>query len=187
MAASPRPRLDVPHYLWHEIRLASLQVRRHFPYAPFIMAFIESVVPSRLEITHEHTMWTIPEHMYFTAPAVQMSRPIPVHSTVGGAMRRQSSEQAPMRRISQFLGKAQAAMMRAISFNCKSNHTVVTRLVQSKNSLKARLRATGEANVSDDEPLPDAPPADLGFDFPAGPEWADFFPDAPGASGSGTH
>jgi len=187
MALTPRSRLDVPHFLWHEIRMASLQHRRHFPHAPFIMALIESVVPSQLEITHTHTVWTIPAHMYFTAPAVQMTRPIPVHSTVAGAMRRQSSEQAPMRRIAQFLGKAQAAMMRAISFNCHSNHTVVTRLIQSKNSLKARLRAAGEANVSDDERLPDAPPADLGFDFPTGPDRSDFYPGDHGASGSGTH
>ena len=94
-----------------------------------------------------------------------------------------------MRRIAQFLGKAQAAMMRAISFNCTSNHSVVSSLIRSKNTLKARLRAAGDANVSDDERVPEAPPADLGFDFPTGPKWANFFPDDPGAgaSGSGTH
>jgi len=90
-----------------------------------------------------------------------------------------------MRRIAQFLGKAQTAMMRAISFNCHSNHTVVSRLASSKNELKARLRAAGEANVSGDERPPAAPPADLGFGFPTGPEWSDFFLDAPDASGSG--
>ena len=37
--------LDIPHYLWHEIRMASLQTRRHFPHAPYIMALIESRVP----------------------------------------------------------------------------------------------------------------------------------------------
>ena len=77
-------------------------------------------------------------------------------------------------------------MMKAISFSCHSNHTVVSRLVKSKNELKARLRAAGEANVSDDERPPDAPPADLGFGFPTGPEWSDFYPDATDASGSGT-
>ena len=77
--------------------------------------------------------------------------------------------------------------MHAISFNCTSNHTVVSSLITSKNKLKARLRAAGDADVSDDERLPDAPPLDLGLDFPSGPEWADFFPDAFGASGSGTH
>ena len=131
-------------------------------------------------------MWEIPPHMHFTAPAAQMTRPILVHTTVAGAMHRQSSEQAPMRRIAQFLGKAQTAMMKAISFSCHSNHTVVSSLVKSKNELKARLRAAGEANVSDDERPPDAPPVDLGFGFPTGPEWSDFYPDAPDASGSGT-
>jgi hypothetical protein len=125
--------------------------------------------------------------MYFDAPEVVLTRPVPMHTTVRGNLHRQSVEQAPMRRMAQFLGKAQAAMVRAISFNCHSNHTVVSHLIQSKNSLKARLRAHGEANVSDDGRLPDAPPADLGFDFPTGPEWADFFPGDPGASGSGTH
>ena len=92
-----------------------------------------------------------------------------------------------MRRIAQFLGKAQAAMMRAISFNCHSNHTVVSGLIQSKNKLKARLRAAGETDVSEDERPPEAPPADLGFDFPTSPEWADFFPGDAGASGSGNN
>ena len=92
-----------------------------------------------------------------------------------------------MRRIAPFLGMAQAAMMRAISFNCHSNHTVVSGLIKSKNTLKARLRAAGETDVSEDERLPDAPPADLGFDFPTGPEWADFLPTDAGASGSGNH
>ena len=92
-----------------------------------------------------------------------------------------------MRRIAQFLGKAQAAMMRAISFNCRSNHDVVSGLIESKNRLKARLRAAGETDVSEDERPPDAPPADLGFDFPSGPEWADFFPGDAGASGIGQH
>ena len=92
-----------------------------------------------------------------------------------------------MRRIAQFLGKSQAAMMRAISFNYHSNHTVVSGLIQSKNNLKARLRAAGETNVSEDERLPEAPPADLGFDFPTGLEWANFFPGDAGASSSGNH
>ena len=78
-------------------------------------------------------------------------------------------------------------MMRAITFNCTSNHTVVSGLISSKNKLKARLRAAGEADVSDDERLPEAPLVDIGFGSPTGPEWADFFPEASGASGSGTH
>ena len=92
-----------------------------------------------------------------------------------------------MRRIARFLGKAQAAMMRVISFNCRSNYDVVSGLIQSKNRLKDRLRAAGETDVSEDDCPPDAPPADLGFEFPSGPEWADLFPGDDGASGSGNH
>ena len=92
-----------------------------------------------------------------------------------------------MLRIAHFLGKAMSAMMWAISFNCHSNHMVVSSLIKSKNSLKARLRPAGEANVSDVERIPNAPPPDLGFDFPSGAEWSDFFPGDPRASGSGTH
>src|ERR1041384_4487777 len=124
MLHAPKKKLDVAHFLWHEIRMGSLQQRRHYPHAPYIRARIDSVVPAPLEITQEHALWEIPPHMYFTASAAQMTRPIPVHTTVAGALHRQSSEQDPMRRIAQFLGKAQTAMMRAISFNCHSNHTV---------------------------------------------------------------
>src|SRR3954467_6015751 len=119
--------------------------------------------------------------MYFTAPQVRTTRHITGYATVCGSLHRQAEEQAPMHRIAQFLGKAQAAMMRAISFNCRSNQDMVSGLIQSKNRLKARLRAAGETDVSEDEHPPDAPPADLGFDFLSGPEWADFFPGDPGA------
>src|ERR1041385_1393111 len=139
------------------------------------MALIQYVVSSPLEITQPHAVWSIPEHMYFDAPEVVLMRPVPMHTTVRGTLHRQSSEQAPMRRMAEFLGKDQAAMMRAISFNCHSNHTVVSGLIKSKNSLKARLCAASETDVSDDERLPDAPPADLGFDFPTAPEWVEFF------------
>ena len=125
--------------------------------------------------------------MYFSAPFVRMTQPIPGYATVRGSLHRQTLEKAPMLRIAQFLGKAQAAMMRSISFNYHSNHTAVSGPIKSKNSLKARLRAAGETDVSDDEHLPDAPPSDLGFDFPTGPEWADFFPRDSGASGSRNH
>ena len=63
----PSKRLDVPHYLWHEIRLASLQQRHLYSHAPFIMTLIQSVVTSPIEITEAHPLWTILEHMYFTA------------------------------------------------------------------------------------------------------------------------
>ncbi|KAI5022227.1 hypothetical protein ZWY2020_058957 [Hordeum vulgare] len=62
------------------------------------------------------------------------------------------------------------------------NHDVVTRMISSKNALKARLRDSGAIDVSDDEVLPPAPPSDFGF--PSGPEWDDFLDEA---GGSGTH
>ena len=73
-------------------------------------------------------------------------------------------------------------MMKAFSFQSSQNHDVVTHMVSSKNSLKARLRASGATDVSEDERLPKAPPSDFGF--PSGPEWADFFDEA---GGSGAH
>src|SRR4051794_19472891 len=87
-----------------------------------------------------------------------MTPPIPDYAMVVGALRCQASEQAPMRLIAQFLGKAQDAMMRALSFNCQSNHTVVTSLIKSKNSLEAHFHASRDAFVSDDERLPGPPP-----------------------------
>ena len=44
---------------------------------------------------------------------------------------------------------------------------------------KARLRASGALDVSDDEAPPAAPPSDFGF--PSGPEWADFLDEAGGS------
>ena len=76
-------------------------------------------------------------------------------------------------------GKSHSAMMKAFSFQCGQTHDVVSRLVSSKNALKARLRDSGALDVSDDEALPDAPPSDFGF--PSGPEWADFLDEASGS------
>ena len=81
-----------------------------------------------------------------------------------------------------FLGKAHSAMMKMFTFHCSQHHDVVTRMVTSKNTLKARLRDSGVYEVSDDERLPTEPPSDFGF--PSGPEWADFFDEA---GGSGAH
>ena len=59
---------------------------------PYIMALIDSKVPSPLELTQSHPMWVIYEHMYFDVPEVQTTRPIPVQSTAGSALRREMSE-----------------------------------------------------------------------------------------------
>ena len=40
---NPKRKINVPHFLWHEIRLASFQYKRAFPHAPFIQAFINCV------------------------------------------------------------------------------------------------------------------------------------------------
>ena len=62
-------------------------------------------------------------------------------------------------------------MMKMFTFQCTQHHDVVSRMVTSKNPLKARLRDLGVYDVSDDERLPAEPPSDFGF--PSGPEWAD--------------
>ena len=72
--------------------------------------------------------------------------------------------------------------MKVVTFNCSQNHDVVTRLITSKNALKARLRDSEVFDVSDDDRLLDPPSFD--FVFPSGPEWSDFFDEA---GGSGAH
>ena len=69
--------------------------------------------------------------------------------------------------------------MKVVSFQCGQTHDVVSRLVSSKNALKARLRASGALDVSDDEAPLAAPPTNFGFPF--GPEWSDFLDEAGGS------
>ena len=102
--------------------------------------------------------------------------------TAASIPRSAPSGSAPFGRIARFLGKAHSALMKAVTFNCSQNHDVVTRLITSKNALKARLRDSGVFDVSDDDRFPDEPPSDFGF--PSGPEWADFLDEA---GGSGAH
>ena len=111
-----------------------------------------------------------------TATARRTAASVPSH------VAHSHSSSAPFGRIARFLGKAHSAMMKMFTFHCTQNHTVVTRLVTSKNALKARPRDSGVYDVSDDERLPNEPPSDFGF--PSGPEWADFFDEA---GGSGAH
>lgn len=125
-----------------------------------------------------HTKWVIPLHMSDDAVVWGKARATAAHSQRSGS----SSGSAPPNCIAQFLGQAHSAMMKAISFNFTQNHDVVSRLISSKNQLKARLRSTDAGDVSDDECLPAAPPTDYGF--PSGPDWADFFDEA---SGGGVH
>ena len=136
--------INVPHFLWYEIRLDSLQYKRGFPHAPFLQALIESIAPFPIARTHVHPRWVIPPHMANDwAPkksstaqrSAAQSRPTPPSSGCFG-------------RIARFLGKAHSAMMKAFSFHYSQNYDVVTRMVSSKNAFKARLRASGATDVS---------------------------------------
>ena len=182
--AYPKGKINVPHFLGHEIRLAYFQHKRAFPHAPFLQAFIESVAPFPIARTHLHERWVIPPHMAddwvakdSSAPARLTSASVPPPTS-----RSTPSSSASFGRMARFLGKAHSAMMKVFTFHCSQNHEVFTCMVTSKNALNARLRDPRVYDVSDDERLPDEPPYDFGF--PSGPECADFFDDA---SGSGAH
>lgn len=56
----PKKKINAPHFLWHEIRLASFQYKRSFPHAPFIQALIEHVAPFSIARIHVHHKWVIP-------------------------------------------------------------------------------------------------------------------------------
>ena len=53
----PNGKINVPHFLWHEIHLASLQYKRAFPHAPFLQDFIESIAPFPIARTHVQPRW----------------------------------------------------------------------------------------------------------------------------------
>ena len=86
-----------------------------------------------------------------------------------------SSSTAPRGRLASFLGKAQSAIMKAITFSFQQNHDVQKRLVISKNLLKQRLRDRGSP-VSDDDPLPAAPSSST-FGFPSRADYPEFLDD----------
>ena len=177
---NPKSKINVPHFLWHEIRLASFQYKRAFPHAPFIQALINHVADFSVATTHIHRKWSIPAHMADDfAPKNAPSSSTTTRRTRAWAAT-PSSSSASLGRIAKFLGKAHSALMKAVSFQCGQTHDVVSRLVSSQNAVKARLRASGDLDVSDDEAPPAAPSIDFGF--PSGPEWSDFLD---GAGGSG--
>ena len=175
---SPKGKINVPHFLWHEICLASFQYKRAFPHAPFIQALIESVAPFSLVRTHVHEKWIIPPHMANDFAPKGSSKSAPACRSATRSHPTNASS-ASFGIFPCFIGKAHSAMMKAFSFNCTHNHDVVTRLITSKNALKSRLRDSGATDVSEDERLPAAPPSDFGF--PSGPEWADFLAEAGGS------
>lgn len=163
----PKSKINVPHFLWHEIRLASFQYKRAFPHAPFIQALVNHVAEFSVAVTHTDHKWVIPAHMADNyapkkTPSSTSTRRTAARSTTP------SSNSAPLDRFAKFIGKAHSVMMKAVSFQCGQTDDVVSRLVSSKNALKARLRDSGALDVSDDEALPAPPPSDFGF--PSGPE-----------------
>ena len=140
------------------------------------------MAPFPIVRTHLHERWVIPAHMADDYVPKDSSSSAHPRRTVTSTPCSPPSGSAPFGRIARFLGKAHSAMMKVFTFNCSQNHDVVTRMVTSKNALKARLRDSGVYDVSDDERLSNEPPSDFGF--PSGPEWADFFDEA---VGSGAH
>jgi len=86
-----------------------------------------------------------------------------------------SSSSAPHGRLASFFGKAQSAIMKAITFSCQQNHDVQKCLIISKNQLKQLLRDRGSP-VSEDDPIPAAPSTST-FGFPSRAEYPEFFVD----------
>ena len=135
--------------------------------------------------THLHERWVIPAHMaddYVPKDSSSSAHPRRTAASIPRSAPTAPSGSAPFGRIARFLGKAHSALMKAITFIFSQNHDVVTRLITSKNALKACLRDSRVFDVSDDDRFPDAPSSDFGF--PSGPEWSDFFDEA---GGSGSH
>lgn len=139
---SLKGKINVPHFLWYEICLASFQYKHVFPHVPFIQALIESVAPFSLVRTHVHEKWIIPPHVADDFAPKGTSKSAPAHRSAARS-RPTTASLASFGRFSHFIGKAHSAMMKAFSFKCTHNHDVVTRLITSKNALRSRLRDSG--------------------------------------------
>ena len=146
MHDAPTEPLDTAHYIWHEIHLSSFIQTRQFPHAPFIQAIIDHTAPFEVAKTIVHSIWKPPIHMRMATPA-PAAAPRPPRKSVGGSQPTgssvTSSSTAPRGRLALFLGKAQSAIMKAVTLNCQQNHDVQKRLIISKNQLKQRLRDHG--------------------------------------------
>lgn len=59
MALHPNKKIDVMDFLFHEIRIASMEQIRSFPYAPFIQMLIDARVPNPLYKDTKHGNWTL--------------------------------------------------------------------------------------------------------------------------------
>lgn len=169
MHDEPTEPLDTAHYIWHEIRLASFLQSRQFPHAPYIQRLIDLTAAFEIVKTVEHSKWKPPSHMCGVATAHGKAPVQPKRATAATS----SSLKEPFGRIASFMGKAQSAIMKAITFNCQQNHDVQKRLIISKNHLKQRLRTRGSP-VSEDDPIPPAP-STSDFGFPSRDEYAEFF------------
>ena len=111
----PKSKINVPHFLCHEIRLASFQYKRAFPHAPFIQALINHVADFSVAVTHTHRKWVIPAHMADN----YASKKVPSSTSTRRTAARSatpSSSSALLGRIAKFLGKAHSALMKIVSF-----------------------------------------------------------------------
>lgn len=146
------------------------------PHAPFIQALIDHTAPFEVVKTAVHSIWKPAPHM-----RVVVSTPTKPGRSAGGKTAAptqpsgSSVSSSPRGRLASFFGKAQSAIMKAITFSCQQNHDVQKRLIISKNQLKQRLRDRGSP-VSDDDPIPAAPSTST-FGLPSHDEYPEFFVD----------
>ena len=99
-----------------------------------------------------HSIWTPPVHMRVAATVSAAASRLPRKPTGGSRLAASfvpSSSSAPRGHLVSFFGKAQSAIMKAISFSCQQNHDVQKRLIISKNQLMQRLCDRGSP-VSDE-------------------------------------
>lgn len=142
------------------------------PHAPYIQALIDHTATFEVIKNVEHTLWKPPAHMTkVSSPSASAKGKTPVKPKKPTTASTSSSE--PLGRIASFMGKAQSAIMKAITFNCQQNHDVQKSLILSKNQLKQRLRTRGSP-VSSDDSIPLAPSTST-FGFPPRDEYPEFF------------
>ena len=149
---------------------------RQFPHAPFIQALIDHTAPFEVVKTAVHSIWKPPPHMRVVGTTQTIAPTQPRRSASGTQPTGSSvpsSSSAPRGRLASFLGKAQSAIMKAITFSCQQNHYVHKRLIISKNQLKQCLRDRGSP-MSDDDPIPAALSTST-FGFPSHDEYPEFF------------
>ena len=143
----------------------------------FIQALIDHTAPFEVVKSAVHSIWKPPPHMRVVATAPTQPKRSAGGKTAAPTQPTGSSvpysSTAPRGRLASFSGKAQSAIMKAVTFSCQQNHDVQKRLIISNNQLKQRLRDRGSP-VSDDDPIPAAPSTST-FGFPSHDEYPEFF------------